>query len=185
MTRRGWFFTTYVAALATLATMGMQPVPRLLWNATASVPVGLYRLHPDAIPHVGDLVALRLPNAQANVLADRGYLPIGVPLLKPVAAVAGQTVCRTALHITIDGAAVGDARSVDHRGRSLPVWQGCRRLSAGQIFVMNRAEPRSLDGRYFGPLSVATVIGRATPLWLPSTAEYASRLSSTPFLKVP
>ncbi len=185
MTRRGWLFTTYFAALASLATTGMQPAPRLLWNATASVPIGLYRLQPVPAPHVGDLVALRLPVAQANLLADRGYLPMDVPLLKPVAAVARQTVCRIGLRVTIDATVAGDARSVDHRGRPLPVWQGCRRLAAGQIFVMNRAEPRSLDGRYFGPLSVATVIGRATPLWLPSTAEYASRLSSTPFLKVP
>ncbi|WP_342627144.1 S26 family signal peptidase [Nguyenibacter vanlangensis] len=185
MTRRGWFFTTYVAVLGIGAALAVHPVPRLLWNATASVPVGLYRLHPDPSPRIGDVVALRLPDTQASLLAARGYLPLGVPLLKPVAAVAGQSVCRIALRITIDGVVVGDARTVDHRGRSLPVWHGCRRLSAGQIFVMNPAEPRSLDGRYFGSLPAADVIGRATPLWLPPATRHAAPLSSPPTMKAP
>ncbi|MFT9089985.1 MAG: S26 family signal peptidase [Gluconacetobacter sp.] len=185
MTRRGWFFTTYAAVFGIGAALVAHPAPRLLWNATASVPVGLYRLHPDPTPHVGDLVALRLPAAQASLLATRGYLPLGVPLLKPVVAVAGQSVCRIALRITIDGVAVGDARTVDHRGRSLPAWQGCQRLSGGQIFVMNPAEPRSLDGRYFGPLSVAGVIGRATPLWLPSGTDHVAPVFSPPSIKAP
>ncbi|MBM9401104.1 S26 family signal peptidase [Gluconacetobacter azotocaptans] len=185
MTRRGWFFTTYVAVLGVGAALAVHPVPRLLWNATASVPVGLYRLHPDPTPHVGDLVALRLPDVPASLLARGGYLPLGVPLLKPVAAVAGQIVCRIALRITIDGTPVGDAKPVDHRGRPLPVWQGCRRLSAGQVFVMNPAEPRSLDGRYFGPFPVADVIGRATPLWLPSATQHAAPLSSPSTMKAP
>lgn len=185
MTRRGWFFTTYAAVLGIGASFVIHPAPRLLWNATASVPVGLYRLHPDPNPHVGDLVALRLPEAPANLLAWRGYLPLGVPLLKPVAAVAGQSVCRIALRITIDGAAVGDAQTIDHRGRPLPVWQGCQRLSGGQIFVMNPAEPRSLDGRYFGPLPAADVIGRATPLWLPAAADGVEPVFSPPSIKAP
>jgi len=185
MSRRGWFLTTYAAVLGVGAALAAHPAPRLLWNATASVPVGLYRLHPDPIPHVGDLVALRLPAAQASLLARRGYLPLGVPLLKPVAAVAGQSVCRIALRITIDGTAVGDAQTIDHRGRPLPVWQGCQRLSGGQIFVMNPAEPRSLDGRYFGPLHAADVIGRATPLWLPAAADRFAPVSSSPTRKAP
>jgi type IV secretory pathway protease TraF len=31
---------------------------------------------------------------------------------------------------------------------------------------MNAAIPTSLDGRYFGVLPVAAVLGRAQPLWL-------------------
>ncbi|MBV0888825.1 S26 family signal peptidase [Komagataeibacter oboediens] len=166
MTRRGWFFTTYFAVTGVGLSMVLHPKPRLIWNATASVPVGLYRLHPERAPHVGDLVALRLPEGDANMLARGGYLPRGVPLLKPVAAVGGQSVCRFGSRVMIDGRAVGDAFSVDHRRRPLPVWQGCHRLDAREIFVMNAREPRSLDGRYFGPVPVSNVIGRATPLWI-------------------
>ncbi|BCK76237.1 MULTISPECIES: S26 family signal peptidase [Acetobacteraceae] len=183
MTRRGWFFATYFAVLGVGISLAVHPMPRLIWNETASVPIGLYRLHTDLSPHVGDLVAVRLPERAATLLATRGYLPLGVPLLKPVAAIAGQSVCRTGQRITIDGKFAGDAQSVDHRGRPLPVWQGCQHLDPGQVFVMNPAEPRSLDGRYFGVLSLSTVIGRATPVWRPSGSGQAVASSSNPSSK--
>ncbi|CAP56809.1 S26 family signal peptidase [Gluconacetobacter diazotrophicus] len=166
MTRRGWFFTTYFAALTTLATTGISPTPHWVWNATASVQIGLYRVTPTAALRVGDIVALHLPERDATLLATRGYLPFGVPLLKPVAALAGQAVCRVGLRVTIDGKVVGEAKAVDHRGRPLPAWRGCHHLASGQVFVMNPAVPASLDGRYFGVLSADTVIGRATPVYL-------------------
>jgi len=164
MTRRGWFFTTYFAALGVGASLAFHPAPHWVWNETASVPVGLYRIQPTVPVRVGDIVALRLPEREATLLATRGYLPFGVPLLKPVAALAGQSVCRIGAHVSIDGKPVGDAKSVDHRGQKLPVWQGCQRLGQGQVFVMNAAVPTSLDGRYFGILSMDTVIGRAVPV---------------------
>lgn len=126
----------------------------------------IQRLHCflDRGDRIGDIVALRLPEHEAMLLATRGYLPFGVPLLKPVAALAGQSVCRIGVHVTIDGKSVGDAKTIDHRGRKLPVWQGCQRLEPGQVFAMNAAVPTSLDGRYFGVLSMDTVIGRAVPV---------------------
>jgi conjugative transfer signal peptidase TraF len=139
-------------------------VPVLLWNATASAPLGFYRLTPVAEARVGDLVALRPPQRLAAWLATSGYLPMGVPLLKRVAAVAGQEVCRKAERITVDGALVARASARDGRGRRLPVWSGCRLLGAGELFLLN--PPRtSLDGRYFGPSPAADLLGRAEPLW--------------------
>jgi len=35
---------------------------------------------------------------------------------------------------------------------------------------MNPNEPASLDGRYFGPLAVSAIAGRAEPLW--TSAEH-------------
>ena len=49
--------------------------------------------------------------------------------------------------------------------RCLRLWFGCRMLRTGELFVMNPAAPDSFDGRYFGTLRVADVIGRATPVW--------------------
>lgn len=183
MTRRGLFFVTYFAVLGTGVSLVVHPVPRLIWNETASVPVGLYRLHADHALHVGDLVAVRLPEREAMLLARRGYLPSGVPLLKPVAALRGQSVCRIGVHVTVDGKPAGDAQSGDHWGRPLPVWQGCRHLASGEVFVMNPAEPHSLDGRYFGPLPVSTVIGRATPVWLPSGSQQSVNVIFNPSTK--
>ncbi|PYD62384.1 S26 family signal peptidase [Gluconacetobacter entanii] len=166
MTRRAWFFTTYFATVAIGISAAIHVSPRLIWNETASVPTGLYRLRPGSALHVGDIVAIRLPEQQALLLSERGYLPFGVPLLKPVAALPGQTVCRSGNSVTVDGNLVGEARAADHRGRVLPVWQGCQHLVAGQVFVMNPAVQASLDGRYFGPLPADSVLGRAIPLWI-------------------
>ena len=106
----------------------------------------------------------RRPNC-ADLLAERHYLPTGVPLLKRIAAVRGQRVCRDALSITIDGQYVGAARPRDRLGRPLPTWAGCHVLRTGELFVMNPAAPDSFDGRYFGVLRLTHVIGRAAPVW--------------------
>ena len=112
-----------------------------------------------------DLVAVDAPEPLATFLSDGGYLPRGVPLLKRVAALPGQRVCRTGLAITVDGVPLGDALDRDRRGRQLPVWQGCRSVADGELFLMNWQVRDSLDGRYFGPLPASAVIGRATPLY--------------------
>jgi conjugative transfer signal peptidase TraF len=139
--------------------------PLLIWNASASVPVGLYVVERPIGLRVADIVVVRPPELLANFLADRGYLPRGVPLLKHVSALSGQSVCRNSLAVTIDGAAIGEARERDSRGRPLPSWQGCSFVSADEVFLMNPRSADSFDGRYFGPLPASSVIGRAIPLW--------------------
>jgi conjugative transfer signal peptidase TraF len=152
------------AALLT-ATMGSKPAPSLVWNASESVPVGLYRVRPAARLTVTDLVVAVPPEPLATFLAEGGYLPRGVPLIKRVLALPGQTVCREELAITVDGIEMGMARERDSRGRPLPRWRGCRVVSRDDVFLMNWDEPASLDGRYFGPIAAAAIIGRAEPLW--------------------
>ena len=53
----------------------------------------------------------------------------------------------------------------DHAGRGLPVWQGCKRVRTGEVFLMNWQVRDSLDGRYFGLTPTDQIIGRAFPLW--------------------
>jgi conjugative transfer signal peptidase TraF len=145
--------------------------PWLVWNASASVPIGLYAVDTIIGVHAGDLVVVRPPEPLARFLADGGYLPRGVPLLKHIVAVAGQSVCRIGLTISVDAVAVGEARDRDSRGRSLPAWQGCRVIGQREVFLMNLQSADSLDGRYFGPLPAATIVGRASPLWVDQTEQ--------------
>ena len=139
--------------------------PLIVWNATASAPLGFYRIEAPARPHDGDLLLLRPDSASATLYAARGYLPRGVPLLKPVAATAGVRVCERDGRVLIDGTAVALALATDGRGRPMMAWTGCRKLADGELFVLNAAVPTSLDGRYFGPSPITAVIGRAVPLW--------------------
>lgn len=165
MTRLGYVMTTSLAVVAVGVLSSFPVTPRLIWNASASVPLGLYSIAPARHLEVTDLVAVETPEPLASFMAERSYLPRGVPLMKRVAAIAGQQVCRDGAHITIDGIDMGEALARDRAGRALPSWQGCRRIVDGEIFLMNWAAPDSMDGRYFGPLSTNTIIGRAIPLW--------------------
>jgi conjugative transfer signal peptidase TraF len=180
MNRRILSFTAATVSLfGTLfvAVEWAKPAPRLLWNASASAPIGLYRIDADAAPQIGDLVAIEPPPALAGFLAARGYLPRGVPLLKRVAALPGALVCRSGSFVTVDGAGAARALARDRANRPLPVWTGCRTVGRGEIFLLNAA-PDSLDGRYFGPLPSAGLIGAAHPLLTRSTVSAPLRWRS-------
>lgn len=162
--RWGTLVTMTLSVNAIALAVWIDPPPRLIWNASPSVPIGFYTVEPGAAVHTGDLAVVRPPDEVARFMAARGYLPADVPLIKPVTALAGQEVCRTDMTITIDGRPVGDAQAADRFGRPLPVWRGCRTLDADHLFLMNPARSDSLDGRYFGPTPIWAVVGRATPL---------------------
>jgi type IV secretory pathway protease TraF len=98
------------AAVLVLA-MAWRPVLWVIWNASASVPTGFYRVGPIRKLMVNDLVIVMPPEPLAIFLANRGYLPRGVPLIKPVLALAGQTVCREDLRILVDDVYAGTAHS--------------------------------------------------------------------------
>ena len=131
--RHATVFTTSVATVLLLSTIGRAP-PRYIWNASNSVPIGLYRLQPMTTLVVTELVAIQPPDLLAAFLDLNGYLPIGVPMLKRVLALPGQKVCRNRLAIAVDGVEVGQAQERDGRGRPLPAWNGCRVIADGDIF---------------------------------------------------
>jgi conjugative transfer signal peptidase TraF len=154
------------AAVAVVTfTMGAKPIPRFVWNASESVPIGLYSVQPVDQLMVTSLVVAIPPEPIATFLAEGGYLPRDVPLIKRILALPGQSVCRNELLIRVDGIEMGAARERDRLGRPLPAWQGCRVLARGEVFLMNWDEPASLDGRYFGPIPSSAIVGRAEPLW--------------------
>ena len=87
MTRFGYVMTTNFALLGIGASALFHPLPRLIWNASASVPIGLYAVHPAGALHVTELVVVQPPEALASFLDERRYLPRGVPMLKRVEVV--------------------------------------------------------------------------------------------------
>ena len=164
---------TRVRRLCTLMLLGMgcfgllcpkASTPLLVWNASPSVPIGLYRpaFRP---PRTGALAILRLTEPHKAIAERRGYLRPGALLIKWVAAVAGDRICRHGPLVTINGRLAARARASDAAARSLPVWRGCTRLGAGQIFVLSGA-PGSFDSRYFGPVDPTHIVGTATPVWV-------------------
>ena len=164
MIDRKWAMATLVAANIIAISSWIETPTRLIWNASASTPIGLYSVEPVGRLEVTDLVAVDAPEPIATFLADGGYLPRDTPLLKRVLGLSGQTVCRSGLVITVDSVEMGMALERDRAGRPLPDWQGCRVIAKGDVFLMNWDVPDSLDGRYFGPIPASSIIGRAVPL---------------------
>jgi conjugative transfer signal peptidase TraF len=127
-------------------------------NLSPSVPRGVYRLAPVAVPLArGTLVVLPVP------AVVQPWQSAWVPLLKPVAAVAGDMVCVVDAGLWVAGQWYGPVYEEAH-GMPLPQLRGCFFVQAGAVFLAS-AVPKSLDARYFGPTPVATLTAQATPLF--------------------
>ena len=157
--------TTLCGAVALTAPIVLEITPAYIWNASESVPIGLYRVQSADELFVTELLVVQPPEPLATFLDLNGYLPAGLPMLKRVLALPWQIVCRSGLTISVDGIEMGEARDRDSRGRPLPKWHGCHVVGDGELFVMNWQSANSLDGRYFGFLPRSAVMGRALPVW--------------------
>lgn len=167
--------TLAAAGLASMAWASfVSPLPRLVYNPSDSVAVGWYRIDPlvhraGSLPptvQVGSIVLVPLPVNVAALAARRGYLPLRIPLLKPIAAVAPQQVCITEGIVRIDGMPVAAVLRTDGMGRPMRAWPSCRRLRPGELFLLSTTNPASFDSRYFGPVRADTVLGVAHPVRL-------------------
>jgi conjugative transfer signal peptidase TraF len=165
MKRAVILFATILSSITLGASAFIVLPKRLIWNTSASAPIGLYAVQPADALEVTDLVAVVAPPLIAEFMADRRYLPFGVPMMKRVLALPGQVVCRDGLDIFVHGAVIGRARERDKADRKMPSWRGCRRIADDEIFLMNWDAADSVDGRYFGPFARGYVIGRVRPVW--------------------
>jgi conjugative transfer signal peptidase TraF len=157
-----WLMTSATVVLIASISL-IKPTPRLVWNASASAPIGLYWIVPAEAPRVGDLLAIRAPEKIAQLMDERGYLPKNALLLKRVSALTGTKICREGERVIVAGRVIALAKSADAQGRRLPVWSGCHRLADDEIFLINAGVADSLDGRYFGPFPKNSIVGLARP----------------------
>lgn len=137
--------------------------PKFVWNGSQSAPPGLYRIRAER-PRIGDLTLVAPPDSVRTFIEERGYLPPDTSLIKRVAALEGDEICREGTRILIDKVVVAYARLEDSEGRVMPQWVGCFTLKRDEVFLLNDHES-SLDGRYFGATNHASVIGVAAPVW--------------------
>ena len=144
--------------------------PWLVWNAGASAPIGLRRPHDHRCSHrrPGRRQAARTPcpfPCRSRLSAARRAV-----------AEACNGACRTnglphrpQRHCRRNRNGRGPrARQPGPRASCLG---GLPRHRPGRSFPDEPAVRRSLDGRYFGPLRAASIVGRAIPLWVHQTEE--------------
>ena len=163
-----WWLASSVALLAAGRLAGRR------LNLTGSLPVGLY-MAGGAAPVRGALVLVCLPSEVAAFARARGYVPRGgacpgggLPIGKPVLAIAGDTITVTPTGLLVNGAPVPNSRAlaVDRKGRPLPqLPTGRYVVRPGTVWILSSYSPFSFDSRYFGAVETAQVRAIVRPLW--------------------
>ncbi len=144
-------------------------------NATPSMARGVWQQTDQPLARGVVVIACPPPTAILELGVDRRYLGDGdcpsryEPLIKPIAAVPGDTVMvRPDGVIEVNGAPLNNSRSLrdDEDGRPLSgVPAGTYTVAPGQVWLISTYSPRSFDSRYLGPVPIASIRGTVKPLW--------------------
>jgi len=74
--RLAMLLVTILSVVALTFTIVAKPVPRFVWNASPSVPIGLYSVEPFGKLAVTNIVLATPPKRLAHFLAERGYTKV-------------------------------------------------------------------------------------------------------------
>jgi len=141
-------------------------------NFTSSLERGLYVVSERPSANLVEFC----PEGEAGAISlERAYRMAGgtcpdggSPLMKPIAAVAGDLVEVTTYGIRVNGKLIPNsaAHFKDHRGRPLKPWPtGQYTVPTGKLWVISDFNSWSFDSRYFGPIPYSLVQHRLRPLW--------------------
>ena len=126
--------------------------PAAIINETPSMQKGLYvRVGKATDLKADEIVAMPMNKSAKDYLVDKLGYPADTLLIKRVAALPGDIVCRQADILTVAGKQL-QAKDRDRRGNVLPKWEGCIKLANEEVFILGD-HPGSFDSRYFGPVS--------------------------------
>ena len=158
----------FISALAVGAAFGYRI------NVTQSLPLGIWQKTSDS--KGAAYVEFCLPESEfAALVREREYTPHGTcpgglaPLLKPVVAQAGDVVVITDKGLAVNGKPLltEPIREHDSKGRPLPAMKpGSYPVPERALWVISTYHPRSLDSRYYGAISEASVIAGMRPVFV-------------------
>jgi signal peptidase I len=152
--------------VANSALPDLRTKPPVILNETASMAKGVYvRLGEVADLKRGDIIAMPMNATSRNYLVKKLGYPDDTMLIKRVAGISGDVMCRQETAVTIGNKAV-IAALMDRHGNSLPTWGGCRVLLPNEVFLLGD-HASSFDSRYFGPVTKDELVGiyRAAVTW--------------------
>lgn len=160
----------FIASALLLSSFLLAGITGLRFNASPSLPVGLYIVSadPDA-----SLVEFCPAEPYASLAASRGYRSGGTcpdgasPFMKQIVAKPGDKVDFSPDGIAVNGRLIANTqpRDRDSAGRPLEVWPfGSYRVAPGTSWVASSYHPRSFDSRYFGPIPTASIRNHVRPL---------------------
>lgn len=139
--------TLCAGAVALLAVAEWRHDDIMLFNATPSVPTGLY-VRSGAPVREGAFVTVRAADVARDYASLRHFTDTGDRFIKRVAAREGVRVCAEGENVSV-GLETLTRATHDSVGRALPTWEGCHVLHSGEVFLLGET-PDSFDSRYFG-----------------------------------
>ena len=163
MRRRSALILTGLAIAMMGAASVLVDQNRLIWNRTESAPIGLY-WRSDGPLTLNGWAVVSASSEAARWTSENGFTGTDWPLVKRIAALPGDEICREGNAISINHVRFAEALESDSLGRQMPVWHSCSILAEDEVFLLN-SHPRSIDGRYFGPTKVSDIGGSIRLLW--------------------
>ncbi len=152
--------------VANTALPDLKSKPPVILNETPSMAKGAYvRVGEVDDLKSGDIIAMPMNGAARNYLVKKLGYPKDTMLIKRVAGLSGDFVCRQDNVVTINKRAIFAAHT-DRHGNPLAAWSGCRTLSTNEVFILGD-HPASFDSRFLGPVSQGELAGiyRAVITW--------------------
>lgn len=172
--RRWAHVAIMVGAVAWLAASVCRLVG-LRVNVSPSLPVGIYR-ETRAPVRVGSFVEACLPPSIGAWAVARKYLwrgpcpgGMGAAMVgKMVVATAGDTADLGDDGVTVNGVRLPHSRplSVDALQRRLPRVRGRWVLGPKEVWLYGSGDSRSLDSRYFGPVTRDVLRATLSRVWI-------------------
>lgn len=146
--------------VATGSEVSFPPKPKLLYNPSASAPIGWYQLEQSSTLQLGDQVAAYAPDWARKLADDRRYLPYVYPMIKTIVANGGTEVCASNGLISVPNYPDIQTLSQDSLGRDMPQLSGCSTLKPDEYFLISPNQKFGFDSRYFGEVAVADILGK-------------------------
>lgn len=162
-----WGVAAVMVATITAGKIGGQRL-----NFTPSAPVGLWRVIDSPNELRSGMIVSVCPPAAAVVdqMLDGGFLARGscpagsMPLLKPVAAVAGDRVeIRSGATVRVNGQDLPNTAPV--AGLAVPE-SGIHTVAPGTVWLFSSYHQHSFDSRYYGAVPIGNVLAQAIPVWV-------------------
>jgi len=142
-------------------------------NATPSMARGVWQRTDQPLARGVVVIACPPPTATLELGVARHYLADGdcpsrsEPLIKPIAAMPGDTVVvRPSGAIEVNGTLLNNSRSLRNDEGGLPLTDvaACTyTVAPGHVWLISTYSPLSFDSRYLGPVPISSIRGTMGP----------------------
>lgn len=138
----------------------------VVYNHSASLPVGWYVVVPDKNYKVGDIVVFDLQEKARALAVNRGWIRENDLFMKRIGALEGvEYEITRGRQFLINRNVFGDVQNVDSLGRNMPEYIG-KYIVPPNEFLPVADIANSYDGRYYGTVPIENIRFKVIPLYI-------------------